>query len=440
MLDVRPLVYVAPIDEQEIGPIIPVITLGSYADEDSTITGLFRIYRDSTGLLEYSSVLHPGPLAHGTTADFSAETAFNPGAIADDDYFVICQVVARSSSTGLLQTSQLGPFYFDTKAPPMGPVPAGHHTTHETGGMDEVDCTGLVGAGGVPAAHAATHELGGGDDINVAGLSGELADDQPPKAHDNAAHSVTFEDQANKGVAGGYCGLPNPLITTIPLRADGTPARPDGSFAETDALYYSTGACPPWIATAINSGTLASVAGTAQHPGIISFSSSTSTNSGHYARIGSTNGILLSGSEKSDLILRPKTLSGTTIRFGFHDSVSVTAPVDGVYIYMDPATGIITGRTMSNSASSVTGTGYQLVTNTWYRLRIATNVDASRVDFYCYDEAGAELWTDNITTNIPTAAGREVGHGIVATNSGTTAVALCDIDYLSIEFARVLVR
>ena len=32
--------------------------------------------------------------------------------------------------------------------------------------------------------HASRHENGGDDEISVAGLSGELADDQPPKAHD----------------------------------------------------------------------------------------------------------------------------------------------------------------------------------------------------------------------------------------------------------------
>ena len=34
-----------------------------------------------------------------------------------------------------------------------------------------------------PQVHAASHENGGSDEINVAGLSGELADNQPPKAH-----------------------------------------------------------------------------------------------------------------------------------------------------------------------------------------------------------------------------------------------------------------
>ena len=50
--------------------------------------------------------------------------------------------------------------------------------------------TNVVGAA-PPQAHDTSHENGGGDEISVAGLSGELADDQPPKAHaiDGATHT-----------------------------------------------------------------------------------------------------------------------------------------------------------------------------------------------------------------------------------------------------------
>lgn len=70
-----------------------------------------------------------------------------------------------------------------------------HHTRHEPGGADEV-------SGVTPGAHAASHQDTGADEINVAGLSGELADDQKPKAHDaSKVTSGTFP------VARGGTGL-----------------------------------------------------------------------------------------------------------------------------------------------------------------------------------------------------------------------------------------
>jgi len=58
---------------------------------------------------------------------------------------------------------------------------------------------------GAPAAHASTHEPLGADEISVAGLSGELADDQPPKAHASDHTDGTDDIQSatnlQKGVA-----------------------------------------------------------------------------------------------------------------------------------------------------------------------------------------------------------------------------------------------
>ena len=109
--------------------------------------------------------------------------------------------------------------------------PKAHKTSHQNGGGDEISVTGLSGEladdqppkahdlGGAdhnadtlanlnakisdatldtntatrtPSAHKTFHENTGGDEISVAGLSGELADDQPPKAHDLAgsAHNA----------------------------------------------------------------------------------------------------------------------------------------------------------------------------------------------------------------------------------------------------------
>jgi hypothetical protein len=72
----------------------------------------------------------------------------------------------------------LGAWHFDIKAGPMGPAPAAHNATHEDGGMDEVDVTGLSGLladAQTPANHATKHELGGSDPVDVSGLVGTHA-------------------------------------------------------------------------------------------------------------------------------------------------------------------------------------------------------------------------------------------------------------------------
>lgn len=53
---------------------------------------------------------------------------------------------------------------------------------------------------GAPAAHASTHENAGADEISVAGLSGELVDDQPPKAH-ASDHTDGTDDIQNAGAS-----------------------------------------------------------------------------------------------------------------------------------------------------------------------------------------------------------------------------------------------
>lgn len=47
-----------------------------------------------------------------------------------------------------------------------------------------------------PAAHKTTHQDGGSDEISVAALSGELADPQTPKAHNQALATITGHDKA----------------------------------------------------------------------------------------------------------------------------------------------------------------------------------------------------------------------------------------------------
>lgn len=396
MIDVRIIAYLSPVAEQPQASLTPVIRVQNVADEDATITGLIRIYRDSTGTMIYASRLVPTNLMHGATADIAALTPFDPPEPADNDYFVKADAVATSFLPGPPISISLGAWHFDIKTPAMGDAPAGHHATHELGGSDpvhvedlpttELDDTLVLKPDGAGGVHFEASPAGVTDHGALTGL----ADDDHPQYH--LRHEI---------------------------------------FYENDAWGYSNYFWFPWSAAAISAGSAVYGSGTALHPAWTRLSSSVNANSGVYLMLNASS-ILLAGGERSQCWHRPQTLSGITVHRGFHDSTSASDPVDGAWIWQDPATGIIYGRTRSNSVGSITGTGFQLVTATWYLEVVVLNADASRVDFYLYDEAGALLWTDSLTTNIPTATGRELAHGVCATNSGTTAVALDDIDYLSV--------
>jgi hypothetical protein len=120
------------------------------------------------------------------------------------------------------------------------------------------------------------------------------------------------------------------------------------------------------------------------------------------------------------------------LRFGFHDSTTSADAVDGAYFEVPAGSLNISGKTASNSTRSTTGTAYTLTVNTWYRARLVVNSNASQVDFYLYNDSGTQLWTNNLTTNIPTGAGRQTGAGLIATNSGTTATLLAYWDWMAV--------
>lgn len=111
--------------------------------------------------------------------------------------------------TGLLATAQ---------------TPATHATTHQNGGSDEISVAGLSGLladAQTPLTHASSHQNGGGDEISVAGLSGLLADGQTPLAH--AASHEGGSDPVDVTALDGFPGG-----TTTFLRADGSFAVPPG--------------------------------------------------------------------------------------------------------------------------------------------------------------------------------------------------------------------
>lgn len=109
-------------------------------------------------------------------------------------------------------------------------APAAHAASHQNGGTDEIDVTGLSGLLGTaqtPTTHATSHQNGGADEISVAGLSGELADPQPPKAH-QSSHLSGGSDEILMDITipfiidGGGSAITNGIKGDIELPCNGT--------------------------------------------------------------------------------------------------------------------------------------------------------------------------------------------------------------------------
>jgi len=397
LLDVRIIAYVVPLAEQPQASLTPVITVQNFADEGAVITGLIRIYRNSSGLLIYTSRLTVTQLPAMTSTNISALTPFDPPTPADADYFIKADITATSYLPGPPLEASLGAWFFDIKTPAMGETPAGHHATHEDGGSDELDVTdldGLLADAQIPLAHHTSHELGGDDEIDVTGLPG-----------------------AGGGGTSYSLFLLSDFVTM--------------SNSVTCAL--------PWYPGTIGSGgpAYADLNGEPNHPGLIRVTSGTGAGSGKVFHL-QLNALLLAGTERAEYVVRPQTLTNTLLRCGLHDSYTNSDPTDGVYL--QSSDGLIEGKTSNNSTRSTTGTSYQMVTDTWYRLVVEVNSDATRVDFYVYSEAGVELWHDYLTANIPTSAGRESGNALSVSNYGTDAVALLDIDLFVMSVTRTFIR
>jgi len=86
-----------------------------------------------------------------------------------------------------------------------GVTPALHSPSHEFGGADELDLTGMSGllaTAQTPATHALSHQVGGLDELDVGGLSGLLADAQTPADH-HLSHQNGGLDKINVGSLSG---------------------------------------------------------------------------------------------------------------------------------------------------------------------------------------------------------------------------------------------
>jgi hypothetical protein len=198
----------------------------------------------------------------------------------------------------------------------------------------------------------------------------------------------------------------------------------------------------PWDVSLISSGTQAKIAGVANHPGVLRFSSSTSANSGGIIAMDNT-AFLLAGGEVAEFIFQHKVASGTntTIRMGFLDTTTSADVTDGAYIEIASGSLNATCKTANNGTRTTSSTIATLSIDTWYRAQIRVNADATSVTCEIFNDSGTSLGSQANSANIPTATGRETGMGLIYTNAGTSAVLGVWIDWIAVWYdIRALAR
>lgn len=114
------------------------------------------------------------------------------------------------------------------------------------------------------------------------------------------------------------------------------------------------------------------------------------------------------------------SFTGRTIRFGYHDTLTVTDAVDGAYF--EALDGTLSCKTASNSTRTTSGTTLALSLNVAYTLDIEVNAAGTLVTYNVYaGTSTTPVLTTTIATNIPNTTARTFGCGIVATEVSTTA-------------------
>ena len=212
------------------------------------------------------------------------------------------------------------------------------------------------------------------------------------------------------------------------------------SVIEQDFLHVSTSAYNQIQATAVSSGTQVVVTGNANHPGIVALRDSTTANGGYLIST-NLNALLLAGGEKATFVFQDRnttTRATAWIRLGFFDSGTSALPTDAAFIQIQG--GVLQGICRNNNTPTATGTTFTVTQNTWYSATIEV-ISTLLVRFTVFSESGTQLWTSDVTTNIPTAAGRETGFGAMVYETTTDAPAdILHLDYLKFEINRTLVR
>lgn len=294
--------------------------------------------------------------------------------------------------------------------------------------------TGSQGSQGIQGVQGPQGPAGPAGETGQAGPQGETGATGP-------------QGPAGPGAAWG--GITGTLSSQPDLQAalDGKAdvlSRKAALILESDFYQAGTASVPTLTGAAISSGSIGAVTSTPDHPGVVYLRDSTTANGG-YRFMTDVTAFRIAGGEKALFTFQTRGARSTaSARLGFQDSTAInTAPTDGVWfeIVNDGTNSTLTARCKNNAGPSSADAAYTMALNTWYTAILEVNADATSVNFKLINDAGTVLWEKNITGNIPTAAGRETGFGIIAGETSTDAAAdIIHLDYVRMEINRTLTR
>lgn len=197
----------------------------------------------------------------------------------------------------------------------------------------------------------------------------------------------------------------------------------------------------------ISSGSLSAPNALADRVGLIRFRDSTTAGGG--VRVGTDPAsIRLQGGERVETAFQWRDTRTTALAMiGLHDAITSGLPNDGVNFHLTgTSTGFtLNGRTATSGTQSITSSAdFVGDVNTWYVLRVELNSGATIATFTVLDATGTTpLWTDTLTTNIPTGSVNPVGVGILACETTTDAKpsnGIMEVDWIRFSINRTLAR
>lgn len=202
---------------------------------------------------------------------------------------------------------------------------------------------------------------------------------------------------------------------------------PQGSVADSELM--GTSPSGGFGGLAINGGSFASdPTPTRNHPGTIQFlAHATNANSGALYSTGGS-ALVIQGGEKAEVIFRPDILTNVTTYAGFSDTFNASAPVDGIYFKAVGTT--LQGQSAAASVTTTTATSYTVSTGTWYNGLIEINTAGTLAKFSLYDSNGNLLWTDVVSSNIPSTTNYTSVQIVSTVSASPGALSLTTLDYI----------